>query len=129
MEIIFKVIGVGFLTVVGVLILKPTKPDIAMLLGLCGGIIVFFYIIDLIEQVFGLFEYIMDKTNLDSKLFTILIKIVGVGYLTEFSSNVCLDSGNSSMAGKLQLAGKLIIFVMSIPIISSLVELIVSIMP
>lgn len=100
-----------------------------MIVGLAGGVFVFFYIIDLIEDVFGLFNYIMEITNLDSKLFTILIKMIGVGYITEFSANLCKDSGNLAMAGKLLLAGKLVIFVMAIPIITSLIELIVSIMP
>lgn len=129
MEIIFKIIGISLITTISVLIIKPTKPDIAMLLGVTGGVLVFLCIVDLLEQVFGIFESIMQTMNLDSELFVLLIKIIGVGYITEFSANICLDSGNSSMASKLLLAGKLVIFVMSIPIITSLVELIVSIMP
>ena len=71
----------------------------------------------------------MQATNLDSDIFILLIKIIGVGYITEFSANICQDSGNSAMASKILLAGKLVIFVMAIPIITSLIELIVSIMP
>ena len=129
MEVLLKIIGISFIVTISVLILKPTKPDIALIVGVAGSVCVFFYIIDLLEQVFGLFEYIMEITNLDSKLFALLIKIVGVGYITEFSANLCQDSGNSAMASKLLLTGKLVIFVMSIPIITSLIELIVSIMP
>lgn len=129
MEEIFKIIGISLITTISVLIVKPTKPDIALVLGVAGSIIVFFYIVDLLESVLGLFEYVMEVTNLDSELFTLLIKIVGVGYITEFSAHICQDSGNGTMASKLLLAGKLVIFVMSIPIITSLIELIVSIMP
>ena len=129
MEIFLKIIGLSFLTTISFLILKPSKPDLAMIVGLAGSVCVFLYIIDLVEQVFGLFDYIMQLTHLDSKLFTLLIKIVGVGYITEFSANLCMDSGNSSMASKILLAGKLVIFVMSIPIITTLLELIVGLMP
>ena len=129
MELLLKIIGVGFLTTIAVLILKPTKPDLSMIVGVAGSVCVFIYIIDLIEEVFGLFDYVMEITNLDSSLFTLLIKIVGVGYITEFSANLCLDSGSSSMASKILLAGKLVIFVMSIPIVKSLIELIVGLMP
>ena len=129
MEIIFKIIGISLLTTIGVLILKPTKPDFAMIVGLSGGILVFLCIVDLLSQVFGLFEYVMQSTKLNSEMFALLIKIVGVGYITEFSANICNDSGNSALASKILLAGKLVIFVMAIPIITSLVELIVSIMP
>ncbi len=129
MEIFLKIIGLSFLTTISFLILKPSKPDLAMIVGLAGSVCVFLYIIDLVEQVFGFFDYIMELTHLDSKLFTLLIKIIGVGYITEFSANLCLDSGNSSMASKILLAGKLVIFVMSIPIITTLLELIVGLMP
>ena len=128
-EEIFKIIGISLITTISILVVKPTKPDIALVLGVAGSIIVFFYIVDLLESVLGLFEYIMEVTNLDSVIFTLLIKIIGVGYITEFSAHICQDSGNSTMASKLLLAGKLVIFVMAIPIITSLIELIVSIMP
>lgn len=129
MEEIFKIIGIGLITTISVMIVKQTKPEIALVVGVAGSVIVFFYIVDLLEDVFGLFEYIMKATNLDSDLFTLLIKIVGVGYISEFSAHICEDSGNSAIASKVLLAGKLVIFVMSIPIITSLVELIVSLMP
>ena len=129
MEEIFKIIGISLLTTIAVLVVKPTKPEIALVLGVAGSVIVFFYIVDLLEEVFGLFEYVMQATNLDSDIFILLIKIIGVGYITEFSANICGDSGNSAMASKILLAGKLVIFVMEIPIITSLIELIVSIMP
>lgn len=129
LELLLKIIGISFLTVISVLLLKPSKPEIAMIVGVCGSVCTFVYIIDLLQDAFGLFDYIMEITNLDSKLFTLLIKIVGVGYITEFSANLCADSGSSSMASKIMLAGKLVIFVMSVPIIKSLIELIVGLMP
>lgn len=129
LEILLKIIGIGFLTTIACLILKPSKPDLALVVGVAGSVCVFLYIIDLLEQVLGLFSYIMELTHLDSKLFTLLIKIVGVGYITEFSANLCADSGSSAMASKIMLAGKIVIFVMAIPIITSLVELLVGLMP
>ncbi len=129
MEELFKIIGIGLITTVSVLIVKPTKPEIALVLGVAGSVLVFLYIVDLLEQVIGLFDYIMQKTNLDSQLFVLLIKMVGVGYIAEFSAGICNDSGNSAIASKILLAGKLVIFVLAIPVITSLVELIVSIMP
>ena len=53
-----------------------------------------------------------------------MLKIIGLGYLIEFSANVCRDSGNNSIADKVVLAGKIMIFVISMPIISNLFEMI-----
>lgn len=121
---IFKVIGLALITTIGVIIVKQIKPEIAIFVGLAGSIIVFLYIINLLEQVFDLFSYILDATNINSEMFTILLKIVGVGYITEISANICADSGNNAIASKVQLAGKLVIFVLAIPIITNLVEMI-----
>ncbi len=129
MVIIFKIIGLAFVIVVAVMVVKQTKPEMAILVGVAGSIIFFFYIIDLLEQAFGVFTYILDSTSLNSELFVVLLKIIGVGYLTEFSANICNDSGNSAVASKILLAGKLVIFVLAIPIIKSLIDIIVSIMP
>ena len=126
---LIKVIGLAFVVVVAVIVVKQVKPEIAVLVGVAGSILIFFYIIDLLEQVFGVFSYILDSTGLNSELFIILLNIIGIGYLTEFSANICLDSGNSAVASKIMLAGKLVIFVLAIPVIKSLIDIIVSIMP
>ena len=126
---LLKVIGLAFVVIVAVTVVKQTKPEFAVLVGVAGSILIFFYIIDLLEQAFGIFSYILENTGLNSELFVILLKIIGIGYLTEFSANICADSGNNAVASKILLAGKLVIFVMAIPVIKSLMDIIVSIMP
>jgi len=121
---IFKIIGLALITTIGVIIVKQIKPEIAIFVGLAGSIIIFLYLINLLEQVFDLFNYILDATNINGEMFAILLKIVGVGYITEISANICADSGNNAVASKVQLAGKLVIFVLAIPIITNLVEMI-----
>ncbi|MBO5102789.1 MAG: stage III sporulation AC/AD family protein, partial [Clostridia bacterium] len=66
MEVIFKIIGLALIITVAVIVVKQTKPELAMLVGVAGSILLFFYIIDLLEQAFGVFSYILESTNLDS---------------------------------------------------------------
>lgn len=125
---ILKVIGLALITTISVIILKQQKPEIAVIVGVAGSVLIFFYLVDMISDVFGLFETVVSKTNIDSELFIVLIKIIGIGYITEFSANICSDSGNSAIASKIILAGKLTIFLLSVPIIISLIELIVGLL-
>lgn len=125
---ILKIIGLALITTISVIILKQQKPEIAVIVGVAGSVLIFFYLVDMISDVFGLFETVVSKTNIDSELFIVLIKIIGIGYITEFSANICLDSGNSAIASKIILAGKLTIFLLSVPIIISLIELIVGLL-
>lgn len=122
---IFKILGIALTLIVAVLIVKQTKPELASILLMAGGVVISFYIVDMLEDVFGVFTKILEATHIDNGLFVTLLKIIGIGYLAEFGASICNDSGNSSVALKLQLAGKLTIFVLSIPIITKLIDLLV----
>ena len=71
-----------------------------------------------------IFTDIAEKTGIDQSLVKIILKIVAIGYLVEFSAGIVEDFGSKSIADKLVLAGKIIIFTVSIPIIQSLITLI-----
>ena len=60
---------------------------------------------------------------------TLLIKITGIAFLTEFAVSISKDSGESAIANKIDIGGKVIIVSMSIPIISSLLETVIEILP
>lgn len=122
---LFKIVGVALTLCVAVVITRQIRPELSAIILMAGGVLLSLYIVDMLEDVFGVFSRILETTKIDSSLFAILLKIVGIGYLTEFSASICNDSGNSSIALKLQLAGKLTIFVLSIPVITKLVDLLV----
>jgi len=58
-----------------------------------------------------------------------ILKIIGIAYIAEFGAEVCKDAGEGAIASKIELAGKVIIIVLAAPIITSLLDLIVEIMP
>ena len=59
----------------------------------------------------------------------ILIKITGIAFLTEFAVSICSDAGEKAIASKIEIGSKIIIITMSMPIITSLLELVVEILP
>jgi len=128
MEII-KIIGIGIVTSVCVLVVKQIKPEIAVVLGIAGSLIIVIMVINMLAEVLDVFNLIVDKTGISKELFTAILKIIGVGYITEFGANVCLDSGSANIADKVLLGGKIVIMVLALPIITSLIEIIVSILP
>lgn len=126
---IFKILAIALITCVATLIVKQVKPDFASLVTLAGGLVILLMLIDYINQVFDVLKYLVDKTNISPGLFSIVLKIIGIGYLTEFTASICTDSGASSLANKVLLAGKIIILVMSLPILTNIIEIIVGILP
>ena len=121
---IVRIIGVGLLTTFSVLILKPTRPEIAALVSIAGGVIVLLMFIDSLSAVIVNITSIVTRTGINSDIFSALLKIIGIGYLTEFAAGICQDAGNTSMAQKVMLAGKVVILVLALPIINNLIEIV-----
>ena len=61
-------------------------------------------------------------------MFVSVLKIVGVGYITEFANSICVDSGNSSIGDKILIAGKIIILTLSLPILTNLLNIIIELL-
>lgn len=123
MELI-RIIGVALVTALAALFLKSSKPELAFAVTIAGAVIILLFIVDMLAASFQIFAEIAENTGIDSSLVRIIIKIVAIGYLVEFSAGVIEDFGSKSIADKLVLAGKVIIFAVSIPIIQSMLTLI-----
>ncbi len=125
---LFKIVGIGLITCIACLIVRQVKPDVASIIMIAGGVVILLMVVDYVAQIFDVFKVIIDKTGLTSNLFSIVLKIVGVGYLTEFAANICSDTGCNSLADKILLAGKILILVMSLPIVTNIVEIVVGLL-
>lgn len=126
---IFKILAIAVLTCVASLIVKQVKPDFANLVSLAGGVVILLLLINYISNILDVFRDLIDKANLSPTLFSSILKIIGIGYLTEFTANLCQDTGNSSLASKVGLAGKIIILFLALPIITNLLDVIMGILP
>ncbi len=119
---LYKVILLGVIISILAVFLKSIKAEYSLLCVIVGSVILLFYILNSLTEVFSFFGGVVDKTGIDKNLFSLLLKIIGIGYLVEFSAGVCADSGNSSIANKVLVAGKILIFLLSLPIIQNLFE-------
>lgn len=126
---IIKILAIAILTCIATLIVKQVKPDFASLVAITGGIVILLMLIDYVNEILSVFQYVIEKSGLSPTIFTTILKIIGVGYLTEFTANICIDSGSSSLASKVTLAGKIIILFMSLPIITNIIDIIAGILP
>ena len=116
---------IGIVTCVAIIVLKQIKPELAILVSLAGGIVMLVLIINSLTDVISNFTTIVVQTNINTSLFSSILKIVGIGYLTEFGANICSDTGNNSLADKVLLAGKVVILCFAFPIVNSMLNVIV----
>lgn len=115
MSDIIKIIGIGFVTLIITIMLKEYKKDFAIYVSLIGGMLIIFLMIDYLESI----VVFISGLSGNNEFILLLLKITGISILTEFATSICRDSGESSIASKVDLGGKIIVISMSIPVISA----------
>ena len=124
MSEIFKIIGVAFVTAIAALLLKSTKPELSFAVTVTGIIVILLFIAERLENTLAVFQTIANATGMENGLIKTLLKIVGVGYLTEFGAGILTDFGSGAIADKVVLGGKITIVALSLPVIENLLVLV-----
>lgn len=129
METIFKIVSIALITCVAAMIIKPVRGDFAIIISIVGGLIILFYTLSYFTSIFDVFDKVIKFTGINASLYAVVFKIIGIGYLTEFTASICSDTGNSSLGDKVLLGGKIIILVMALPIVSAILEIVLELLP
>lgn len=121
---ILKIAAVGIITAFCSLTLKEQKSELSVAVGIAGGCIILLMVLDYFADIFSAITSMIERVGLQSDILKSVIKIVGIGYITEFSAGIVEDAGNKSVAEKIVFSGKIIILVVALPIITALFDLI-----
>ena len=126
---ILQIAGIGIIATILAVILKEQKQEIALQISIVAGLVIFLFVITKLEYVVEVLSTLADRVNLDFIYFSTILKIIGIAYIAEFAAQVSRDAGEGAIASKIELGGKILIMVVSIPILMGLLDLIVKIMP
>ena len=119
---IFQIVIIGIVGVLLVLSIKDKSPEFALGTSLITGVIIIVAIITQFDSIFGFLNRYLAIDGFNSDYIKILLKILGIAYVTQFGAEICKDAGSASVASKIELAGKVIILSYGIPIIVSLLD-------
>ena len=125
---LLKILAVGLVTMLAHILTKQTKPEIAVLITLVGSSIIIMMAVNVLSSVISSFLQIFKTTGIDTSILTPLLKIIAIGYIAEFGANICADAGVNSVADKILFAAKLVILVIAMPVITTVVNLVVSLL-
>ncbi|PKM50045.1 MAG: stage III sporulation protein AD [Firmicutes bacterium HGW-Firmicutes-7] len=126
MEIV-QIVIIGLCAVIFIAVLDKHK-EFGVYLRIVTGVIMFFIFIDKFDSIIILFNKLNALMNIDDMYMKILFQILGIAFVTEFGSQLCKDSGEKSIASNIEIAGRIIILVLSAPIVLGIINLIESIM-
>ena len=126
---VIKIVCVGLVSLILIIVIKQYKPEFSVYISLIAGAIILILIMDKISSIVYLLKSLSNKTTINNEFLTLLLKITGIAFLIEYAESICKDSGEAAIANKIDVGGKIIIISMSIPIIASLLETIIKILP
>lgn len=106
--------------------IKNYNVELSHFVSIAGGVLIFLFCVEELTTILTYFLELHNLTNIDYEYFSLVFKIIGVGYITEFTADIAEDFGNKIVASKVILGGKIVICGMAIPVIKSLLTLLFS---
>jgi stage III sporulation protein AD len=126
---IWQIVGLALIvTIIGVL-LRQFRPEIALQLTILTAVMIFLLVLGKVKVIIELLQSLADQANVNSYYLLIVLKIVGISYLAEFGAQICRDAGEGALATKVELAAKVSVLVLAIPIIAAIMESLIRLMP
>ena len=125
---IVKIIALSLAGVMLAAVLRQHSPEYGIYAALAVGILILLYISGYLQEAIRFLSSMAERTGLGAGSIGILLKVMGIAYLTEFSAQLCKDAGYGAIAMKVELAGKLMILVTALPVFQSLADLILSLL-
>ena len=123
---VFRLCCIAVITAVSAFILKQHKSELVPLCLTSGGIIIFLYAFDYLTESIEFLKSFTQSTGIDNEIIRTIFKIVGISFLIELTASSVKELGFEGVADKLILCGKIVLFVVAIPILSSTYKIIVS---
>lgn len=127
MEIV-RVVGLAVVAVVLLLVVRQQRPEIAVLLGLAVATVIFFMVAQRLVAVVDFLRDLASRADVDSLYLNTILKIIGIAYIAEIGAQVCRDAQESAVAAKVELAGKVLILVVAMPIVMAILETILKVL-
>lgn len=125
---IIKVCAFCLTAIILILILKEQNKVAATMVSITAGIILMIYIVTNLSGITEVLESISKISKVESKYLSLVLKIAGITYLIEFSKNLCADAGESAIGTKLEMAGKVMIVTLALPVLTEVISQIVSVL-
>ena len=115
-------------SVMCILLRQSNRGEMALMTALAVSMVALDFAFGEIMGIVEVLEKLAEDTGLDSGIYKTVLKITGIAYITQTASELCRDSGEGALSGKVELCGKILICSSALPAVTSLVKVISEIM-
>ncbi len=121
---IFIIVSTALIATVLSIVLKQYKPEYSLFISIAAGIIIFLAVIAAIQPIMDYMSELISGSGLSGVYAEVLIKALAICYITQLACDCCKDAGENAIAGKLQLAGRIAILIISLPMFKSITDIV-----
>ncbi|MCQ4727319.1 stage III sporulation protein AD [Anaerotignum faecicola] len=121
---ILQIVILGIVATLLSVSLKNSSPNFSLLIGLVTGILIFLFMAEYLKKVLDILINLTQSAGVNGAYIEVVLKIMGIAYISRFGAELCKDAGESAVAAKIDLAGKVLIAVVSSPVILALMEMV-----
>jgi len=124
MEIV-QIAAIGLIAGVLVVMIRQKQPELAMQVSIVAGLIIFIYVLDYLVTAVDYIKDVVERYKIAYESIAIVLKIIGIAYICEFAVQILKDTGETSLSSKVELAGRVLIIVLSLPVITSFMNMVI----
>ena len=121
---IFQIIAVGVLAAVLSITIKKQSPEAALAITIIATVLIFVMVLPMLGQAVDMAAYLGQMADGHGAYVSLALRVVGIAYMVELGASVCNDAGESAIAAKIDMAGRIVIFVMAMPIITDILQVV-----
>lgn len=118
-----KIAGIGFMGGMLALTVKKDKPEFALLISLVCAVMIAFEVIKGVGNVMGQIDRIIVQCGIDIMYLEVSLKAMGIAYVSQFAAEILRDGGEGAIASKVEMAGKVAILIITVPVLGALLEM------
>lgn len=126
---VFQMAAFALLAASMVLLVRAYRPDMALQISIVAGLVLLIYIVLQMSGILESLEAIAQRYGIELSYIGVLIKIIGIAYIVQFASEICKDAGESALASKVELGGRVMILAAALPAAVSLLDMVASLLP
>lgn len=126
---IMQLVGLGLVAAVMAVTIRHNKPELAMLLSVATGIMIFLAVLGKIGAVIDVLKELSERASLNMVYLGTLLKIVGIAYIADFGAQICRDAGEGAIGAKIEFAAKILVLVLAVPIVAAVLQSLLKLVP
>ncbi|MGE5552792.1 MAG: stage III sporulation protein AD [Betaproteobacteria bacterium] len=124
-----RMVGIGLVVAVMAVTIRTTRPELALPLSLAGGAFLLLLVLQRLAGIVGVLTDLASRAHLSAPYLQIVLKVIAVSYLVGLGAQVCRDAGERALADKVELAGRILILAMALPIMVAVADTVTGMLP